>query len=211
MKNYPRSIEDFTNVISVAPNNSDGYLNRGNSYYFNNNIPAAMQDYGDALKYTPNMFEAYFGKSRVFIQLRKFDEALKAVIAAEGIVPTDARVYINKAYVRALLGDTVETFNNIEIALYNDSNIVFTDYRRDLMYVKIESYKQALATINLLIQQNPNSYFYYFLRGFTYYLINSFDKAKKDLETAVKLYRKDDAQFNNLINKINRSIERNSN
>lgn len=211
MKNYPRSIEDFTRVISVTPNNSDGYLNRGNSYYFNNNNTAAMRDFQDALKLTPNSFEAYFGKARVLIQLRKFNEALKAVNAAEGIDPTNARVYINKAFVHLQMTDTVDFFNDVETALYYDSNIVFTDTRRDLLFVKIETYKSAMGLVNMMIQQNPNSYMYYFARGFIYFLLNSFSKAKDDFNTSVQLHTKDDAQFNNVIKKIYRSIDRNSN
>ncbi len=211
MKNYTRAIEDFTKVISVTPNNSDGYLNRGNTYYFMAKFTAAMDDYKDALRLTPNMFEAYFGKARVLLQLRKFDEALKAVNSAEGIDPGNARVYVNKAFVHMYLGDTVNMFNDVETALYYDSNIVFTDYRRDLMYVKIEAYKSAMSSVNLLLQQNPNSYMYYFIRGCIYFLLNSYSKAKEDLKTSVKLHVKDDAQFNNVINKIYRSIERNSN
>lgn len=211
MKNYPRAIEDFTRVISVTPNNSDGYLNRGNTYYFNNNNTAAMKDYQDALRLTPNEFEAYFGKARVLIQLRKFDEALKAVIAAGGIDPTNARVYVNKAFVRLQMLDTVDFFNNVETALYYDSNIVFTDTRRDLLFVKIETYKSAMSLVNMMIQQNPNSYMNYFARGFIYFLLNSFQKATEDFNTSRKLYRKDDAQFNNVIDKISRSIDRNSN
>ncbi|MEO8209687.1 MAG: tetratricopeptide repeat protein [bacterium] len=211
LKNYPRSIEDFTSVITVTPNNSDGYLNRGNSYVFNNNIPSAMEDYGNALRLTPNMIEAYFAKGRVFMQLRKFEDALKAVNSTEGIDPTNSRVYLNKALVHLQMNDTVDFFNDVETALYYDSNIVFTDYRRDLMYVKIETYKNAMGLVNLLLQQNPNNSVYYFARGFIYFLLNSFTKASDDFNTSIQIHAKDDAQFNNLINKIFRSIERNSN
>ena len=209
MKNFPRSIEDFTRVITVTPNNFDGYLNRGNSYYFNNNNEAAMRDYKDAIRLAPKDFEAYFGMSRVLMKLRRFDEALKELNSAEGIDPMNARVYINKSLVHAQLEDTTALFNDVATALYYDSNIVFTDYRRDLMYVKIANYKYALATVNQLLGMHPNSYIYYFMRGFIYYLMNSYSKAQADFDTAVKINIKTDEKFNQVIAMLNRSIKRN--
>ncbi len=209
MKNFPRSIEDFSRVITVTPNNFDGYLNRGNSYYFSNNNEAAMRDYKDAIRLAPKDFEAYFGMSRVLMKLRRFDEALKEINSAEGIDPTNARVYVNKSIVHMQLEDTVALFNDVATAMYYDSNIVFTDYRRDLMYVKIAVYKAALASINQLLGMHPNSYIYYFMRGFIYYLMNSYSKAQADFDTAVKINVKTDTKFNEVIDKINRSIKRN--
>ena len=209
MKNYPRSIEDFTRVITVTPNNFDGYLNRGNSYYFSNNNEAAMRDYKDAIRLAPKDFEAYFGMSRVLMKLRRFDQALKEINSAEGIDPMNARVYVNKSIVHMQLEDTVALFNDVATALYYDSNIVFTDYRRDLIYVKVEIYKTVLASVNQLLALHPNSYIYYFMRGFIYYLMNSYSKAQADFDTSVKINIKSDQKFNQVIAMLNRSIERN--
>lgn len=210
LKNYPRSIEDFTRVITVTPNNFDGYLNRGNSYFFNNNNDAAMRDYKDAIRLAPKDFEAYFGMTRILMKLRRFDEALKELNSAEGIDPMNARVYINKSLVHMQLQDTVALFNDVATVMYYDSNIVFTDYRRDLLYVKIETYKAALASVNQQLALHPNSYIYYFMRGFIYYLMNSYSKAKADFETSVKINVKNDEQYNKVIETLYRSIKRNN-
>lgn len=143
------------------------------------------------------------------MKLRRFDEALKEINSAEGIDPMNARVYINKSLVHMQLEDTTALFNDVATALYYDSNIVFTDYRRDLMYVKVENYKTALASVNQLLGIHPNSYIYYFMRGFIYYLMNSYSKAQADFETAVKINIKTDEKFNQVIEMLNRSIKRN--
>jgi tetratricopeptide (TPR) repeat protein len=73
----------------------------------------------------------------------------------------------------------------------------------------VEVYKTALATVNQLLGMHPNSYIYYFMRGFIYYLMNSYSKAQADFETSVKINIKTDKQFNQVIEMLNRSIERN--
>ena len=168
-----------------------------------------MRDYKDAIRLAPKDFEAYFGMSRVLMRLRRFNEALKELNSAEGINPLNARVYVNKSLVHMQLEDTTALFNDVATAMYYDSNIVFTDYRRDLMYVKVEIYKSALTAVNQLLVLHPNSYIYYFMRGFIYYLMNSYAKAQADLDTSVKINVKTDKQFNDVIAMLNRSIKRN--
>ena len=211
MKNYPRSIEDFANAIRISPNNSDGYLNRGNSYYLSKNYSSATRDYKDALRLNPNDIEAYFGMARIYNESRKFNDALKELNHAEGIDPMNARVYLNKSFIHMQLLDTVDMFNDVATAMYYDSNIVFTEYRRDLIYVRFDTYKKALAYVDNLVQREPGSYMYNFMRGFIYFIMNNFDFAKRDFMKAEELNKNHDEQFIKVINQINRSIDRNSN
>lgn len=46
--NYNKAIADFTSIINLNPNFSDAYLNRGNSYFFLNDIENACKDWNKA-------------------------------------------------------------------------------------------------------------------------------------------------------------------
>ncbi|MDQ3019513.1 MAG: tetratricopeptide repeat protein [Bacteroidota bacterium] len=210
MKNYPRSIEDFTKVISIAPRSSEGFINRGNSHFFSNSYPTALQDFNDAIRINSHDIESYFGKSRVYRQLRRFSEALKEVITAEGIDPKNPRVYLNMAWVHLQLKDTAKVFKDIETALYYDSNLVFTNYRRDLLFVLMENYKNSLVVASKRVDENPNSYMAYFTRGFIYFIMNNYVLAKEDLSKSISLVKDPDPKFISVINQIIRSIKRNS-
>lgn len=211
MKNYPRSIEDFANSIRIAPGNSDGYINRGNSYYLSKNYSAASRDFHDAIRVDPHNIEGYFGKAKIFNESRKFKDALKEINLAEGVDPMNARIYLNKAFIHMELRDTVNMFEDIATAMYYDSNFVFTEYRRDLIYIRFDTYKKVLSYVDNLLQQEPGSFMYTFVRGVIHFVMNNFDKAKVDLSEAVKLNPDPDTKFKDLISRISRSIDRNSN
>ncbi|MEO8665125.1 MAG: tetratricopeptide repeat protein [Ignavibacteria bacterium] len=209
MRNFPRAIEDFTNEIRVAQNNGDGYVNRGNTYFLDNNFPAAMRDFTDAVRVNSSEVEGYMGRSRVYVVQREFSNALSDLIRASGIDPYNSRVYINMAWVNILDDDTTKAFDNISKALYYDSNIVFTDYKRDQLFVKLESYKLALALANQSIQFYPEGYLHYFTRGMIYFLMNKYDFAIEDFKKSLLLNKNGSKQFVEVMEKILRSIKRN--
>lgn len=210
MKEYKRSIEDFTKVISLAPNSSDGYINRGNSYFFEKNFSSALIDFNDAIRVNPHEIEARLGKSRVYRQQRKFQDALKEVNLAEGIDPRNPRVYLNMAWIHLQLKDSAKVFVDIKTAFYNDSDIVFTNYRRDLFYVLMENYKNSLAIADQRVRENPNSCMAYFTRGVIYYVMNKYSLASEDIKKSIALNTYKDPMFDSIVNQILRSIKRNS-
>ena len=209
MKNYPRAIEDFTNEIRVAQNNADGYINRGNTYFLDNNFQAAATDFSDAIKVNSSELEGYMGRSRIYIAMREFSKAKTDLSTASGLEPYNARVYINLGWVNILSGDTTDAFLNLSKALYYDSNIVFTNYKRDQLFVKLESYKYALALADRSISFNPEGYLGYFTRGMIQFLMNRYDFAIEDFKKSLLLNKNGTKEFVDVMEKILRSIKRN--
>lgn len=210
MKNYQRSLEDFTKVIDLANNNWEGYVNRGNSYLKLGNYSSALADYSDAIRYVPDNIEGYLGRSKVYAQQGKYPNALSELNLAVGVDPMNPRVYLSKAWIHILNNDTLSIQNDINTAMYYDSNIVFTDYKRELLFVKVDNYKSILSILNDRVNKFPNSYLAYFSRGVVYFLMNSYDNAVSDLKRSMKLNTAKDQDFVNLVTKILRSIDRNS-
>jgi len=210
LKNYPRAIEDFTSIITINNTNVEGYTNRGYAYLFQGNNSSAITDFSNAIQYGPADIEGYIGRCGANIALRKMPNALKDLTLGAGIDPKNPRIYINKAWISYLTRDTLGFVSNVNQALYYDSNIVFTSSERDLIFIKVEMYKNALAYINHNTESNNSSYFDYFARGFIYFLLNKYNDSKADINTSVKIYKnKNNPDFNNAVNSLLRSIARN--
>lgn len=209
-KDFPRSIDDFTQVITLLKNSPDGYINRGNSYLKSGNFSSAINDFNDAVRFGPNNIEGYMGLANVHMAQGKYPNALKDIILAIGVEPKNARLHFNKAWVHYLNGDTSEIFDCVNNGMYCDSDIVFTNYKREFLFMKAENYKGAMSVINERIKQFPDSYLAYFVRGFIYYLINDYGKSIKDLKKSETLIRIKDEKYEKAINYIYRSIKRNS-
>lgn len=207
--NYPRAIEDFTKAIGIAPNNYEAYINRGNTYFLDDNLASSLNDFTDAIKINRNEIEGYIGRSRVYALQEEFPKAINDLITAAGIDPNNARLYINMSWINILADDTTEAFNNISKALSFDSNIVFTNYKRDQLYVKRESYKFALALADQKIQRHPESYLAYFTRGMINFLMNNYEFAIEDYKRSLFFNKNGSKEFVDVMEKILRSIKRN--
>ncbi len=210
MKNYQNSIEDFTSAINLSKNNSEGFVNRGNSYLMLGNFSSAITDFSDAIKFEPNNIEGYTGRARVYTQQGKYSNALSDLNSAIGVDPKNPRIYLSKAWIHILNNDTTKIQEDISLAMYYDSNIVFTDSKRELLYVKIDNYKKVLSVMNDRVNKFPGSYLSYFSRGVVYFLMNKYSNSVSDLKKSLGLYTGNDQEFKNLVNQILRSIKRNS-
>ncbi|MDQ3019512.1 MAG: tetratricopeptide repeat protein [Bacteroidota bacterium] len=209
MNNYSRALEDFTKVISVSPSNTDGYLHRGNTYLQQQKFSQALTDFTDAIRFDTHNINAYLGKSRVYTAQKKYSSAMTELNSASGIDPKNAGVYVIKAWVSILADDTTKIIDYISKAMYYDSNIVFTDHKRELLNLKFTYYKNALAIANQRIDQNPNSYILYFSRGLIYFFMNNYEKASADLKKSKNLNNNYNSELDKLIDQIFRSINRN--
>ncbi|MEO8210782.1 MAG: tetratricopeptide repeat protein [bacterium] len=209
MTNYSKALEDFTKVISISPSNTDGYLNRGNTYLLQQKFSQALTDFTDAIRFDTHNIDAYIGKSRVYYAQKKYSNAMTELNTASGVDPTNASVYITKAWVNILANDTAYVIGNVSKAMYYDSNIVFTNHKRELLNLKLKYYRNALEIANQRIQQNPNSYISYFSRGLIYFFMNNYEKAAEDLKKTKNLNNNNNSKLDLLIDQIFRSIDRN--
>lgn len=210
-KDYTRAIEDFSSVIRLAPTAAEGYINRGNTYIMMKNLPSAERDFKDAVKYESHNIEGYIGLSRIEIAKNNFKGAEKQLSSAIAVDPKNARLFIAQAYVNFLEGDTVKIVDNFAQAMYWDSSVVFTDHNREMLQIKVESYKKALGIADKKIQQNQYSYMSYFSRGMIYFFMNNYQKARSDFKKAQELYKGDDTKLESLFAQVIRSVDRNSN
>lgn len=208
LKNYPKAIEDFTKVITLTNSNSEGYINRANTFYFKGDPGSALKDFDEAIKNNPSNIEGYLGRGRVYLAIGKISNALSDLNSAAAVEPKNARVYINLAWAHLLNNDTSKAFENVKTAMFYDSNLVFTNYKRDLLYLKAENYKEVLDVMNVNIENNPESYLAYFARGFIYYLLNNYVKSRNDLVISLRLNERDDPQFEEVVNQLLRNIKR---
>lgn len=210
LKNYQRAVEDFTSILTINTTSPEGYTNRGYAYLLMGNTSSSLNDFANSIQYAPAYIEAYIGKSRTNTALGDFSNAMKNLNMAQGITPKNPRVFINKAWIYYLQNDTNNFFDNVYSALYNDSDIVFTSFEKDLIFLKVEIFKMALKIADESVSRYPDNYFFRFTRGFVYYLLDNYTEATKDLQASAKLNKNKTPLYNKIIDILNRSIERNS-
>lgn len=82
------AISDFDAALKIEPNFSEAYLNRGNSYFYQDKLDKALADYTKAIDLkVKEMDYAYFNRSLVHRKLKQFAAARADLQAALGANP----------------------------------------------------------------------------------------------------------------------------
>jgi len=75
MKQYAEALERFNQAITLNPQYSKLYYNRGISNYYLHKYADAMRDYGKAIELNPLFAQAYFNRAVIFLLWNKQEEA----------------------------------------------------------------------------------------------------------------------------------------
>jgi tetratricopeptide (TPR) repeat protein len=71
---YQDALDDFQQVIRLAPNVPDGYYGSGMARLNLNQFREAVLDFEKALRLNPNFAEAYLGESSAYVSLDRYAE-----------------------------------------------------------------------------------------------------------------------------------------
>jgi len=209
-KNYQNAKNDFTSAVHLNKSFSQGYVNRANINALEGDYDAALRDYRDAEEVDRANLEIYYGLGLLFMNSKEFNKAEIELKKAAAIDPKNSRVYMNKAIVNMLLGDTLNIFENVDQSLYWDSTYLLADLNKSLIFTIADRFKNVVEILTEKISDYPNSYLAYFNRGVVYYMIGNYTNAIQDFERSKILYKGKDQRIINLIDKILRISKFNS-
>ena len=82
LKDYEKSIESFTNAITLKDNLYQAYLNRGTAYSEIQDFQKAITDYKKTIELNPNLPEAYNNLGLALKNMGKKKESIEYFIKA---------------------------------------------------------------------------------------------------------------------------------
>ncbi|MBE9007787.1 tetratricopeptide repeat protein [Fortiea sp. LEGE XX443] len=112
-KDYARAIADFSQVVQIAPDFAEVYLQRGLAYYDLGQILQAVSDYTETLKIDSQFVEAYYSRALARVALKNLAGALEDVERAIYLRGNYAAAYSLRGMVRRKQGfihDAIASF-----------------------------------------------------------------------------------------------------
>ena len=207
LKNYQDALGDFTTIIAKSPN-GEAYINRGYLYIRMEMYENAVNDFGNAIRYNPNEINGYTGRASAYIDLKNYNFALNDLSSALNLNPNAAEVLIIRGGVYLILNDTAKALEDIQKGLRSrDSIPILSTVNRGLVYLFMDDAVEMLKSYDKEVQLNPKSYMPYFKRGYMYYLLKRYSKAKDDLDKALELNGGFNKKLEEVINYIQKKIK----
>jgi tetratricopeptide (TPR) repeat protein len=203
-KDYQGALADYSKAISLDPNYTNAYVNRG--FLQNdklNDIQGALADFNKAIALDPN-YASYAYAGRGFLKYDKLNDtpgALADFNKTIALDPNNAIAYVGRGFVR------YKKFNDVQGALADSNKAIALDpnyanaytVRGLLKYERLNDTPGALADCNKAITLDPNNNaIAYVVRGvLKYQKLNDIRGVLADLNTAISLEPKNiDAYYN---------------
>jgi tetratricopeptide (TPR) repeat protein len=242
-KHYCSPVINYAIVIALHPNNSQTFVTRGNTYmrigevlfweiiglaeniYEEDDekgeeyITQAINDYTEAIRLDPEFVKAYEHRAGAYYLLHEFEKTIIDLTKVIEAINLDARFvksYENRIYIYDVLEETVDIFDEYNIAIPDLTKIFQIDpydapdyyLARGISYNKlgdsenaIKDYIEAVRLDSHIVWKcethecytaatatlNPNDSKTYLIRGYAYYSIGEYQKSIDDFNNAIRL------------------------
>jgi tetratricopeptide (TPR) repeat protein len=178
VKNYDKAIELLSNAVRSKKKNIDAFLHMGNAQLSKGKGTEAIQNYEEALKMDPNSPKAMMYKSRVYILINNYNEAITLLNQAIQSDPAYAPAYNELAELYANQKDYAKAAEYYKKYMEAAETTPETQKRyASLLYLN-KDYQSAISILESLIQADPNSASSIRILAFSYLKTEDVEKSK---------------------------------
>jgi tetratricopeptide (TPR) repeat protein len=181
--NFTDAIIQFDKAINLNPNYTEAYGDRGASKANLGQYEGAIADYQKAEELGLKTSILYSNWGYAYYQLKQPDKAQTYLEKALEIDPNNGSAYRWRGDIKYDKNDNKGAEQDYTRAISSNPN-ASNYFARGLAFYYLKDYKKAIADMDKAIQLNPNAAQYYFDRGDAKDMINDFDGACRDWQTA---------------------------
>lgn len=186
LENYNEAIANYSKAITLG--NFYALNNRGVVYQEQGKNDLAKADFNKAISLMPNQAgDAYFNLADILNKEQKYDEALNHIQKAIALIPNSALYQALYTSILLNLKKDIEGLAAAERILVLDAKNRDGFIYKATALSNLNRYDEAIKTISLGINQYPDFYLMYSLRGFIYKKMGKMDLAEADNAKAKQL------------------------
>jgi tetratricopeptide (TPR) repeat protein len=164
---------------NIQPQTADVFLDRGITYYNEEDYGQAIADFTQAIRLDPNYTSAYSRRGLAYYKNGNYDNAIASFTQAIKLDPNNADLYVGRA-----LAYYLKRGFSVIVGPKMDYDSVIADLKRD--------YDSAIADLNEAIRLDPNRAFAYYRSLFDHYTEKDYQRFCDDPLDAL---RHAEAQF----------------
>ena len=181
--NFTEAIVQFDKAITLNPNYTEAYGDRGASKANLGQYEGAIADYQKAEELGLKTSILYSNWGFAYYQLKQSEKAQTYLEKALEIDPNNSFAYKCRGDIKYDKNDNKGAEQDYTRAIASNPN-ASNYFARGLAFYYLKDYKKAIADMDKAIQLNPNAAQYYFDRGDAKDMINDFDGACRDWQIA---------------------------
>ncbi len=182
-----KAINDYNKAISIDPELSISFVNRGVLLMDNQQYNEALQDFNKALELFPEHATAFVNRGIINNRQGNKIQAMQDYNSAISLNPLMEEAYINRGVLHQENGAYTKSVEDFTHALTINPDNALTYSNRGLSNARNGNKQAALADFNHCIAIDPSFVDAYSNRGFIRYKLGMYNEAIVDFSYAIKL------------------------
>ena len=188
---HKAAIEDFNRAVTLLPEGSAAYNNRGIVLLSLNLVGEAIKDFDRAIVLTPGYTSAYHNRATAQFQLGKYAEAgqdfTRAIELSPVSAPQSAPPLIGRGRVRLARARPFAAIRDFTRAIGLDGKDAASYRYRAQAYLANDNTSEAIEDYGRAIAADANNAELYLVRGRAYLSARNLQSALKDLGRAIEI------------------------
>jgi tetratricopeptide (TPR) repeat protein len=188
-QDYEAALADFTQAITLNPNDPDAYSYRGLIRDKLYDYEGALADHTQAITLNPQYSNAYVSRGNARAALHDYEGALADYTQAITLDPKHVNAYYNRGTTRGQLHDYEGALPDLTQALTLDPRYVNAYHNRAVAREALHDYEGAVADYTRAIALDPKYAKAYYNRGGARAAQGDWQGALADYQKAADLYQ----------------------
>jgi len=155
-RDYDRAIADYTQAITLSPNDADFLTGRAAAYEAKKDLDRAMADYNQAIKVNPKAVHVFNSRGAAFQRKGDYARASADYGEVTRLQPTNADAWGARCWVRAIDGRELrQALSDCDQALKIKPDSVDVLDTRGVVYLKLNQNDAALKDFDAALKLEP--------------------------------------------------------
>ena len=139
----------FLSISSVYAKTAEEYLQIGNAYYHQGNVPQAISAYTQAIEINPSFADAYENRGLAYVrQHTNYAQAISDFTKAIEINPNYAEAYSNRGNVYIRQDNLPQAISDFTKAVEINPKFASAYYTRSMAYYTTKEYDKAWIDVH---------------------------------------------------------------
>jgi tetratricopeptide (TPR) repeat protein len=153
---YNLALADFSQALSLSPDNVAILTLRGDTYAAQGKLAAAFVDLDRAVTLSPRTAEVYVHRAAAFTRQGTVDKALKDYEQALAIDSDNVDALISRSALQSVSGNAAAAISDLDLALKIRPNDSTALYNRGYAHFVARNYQAALLDYSAAIDVSPD-------------------------------------------------------
>lgn len=176
----------YNEIINAHPGYDNAYVGRGKLYLALKDTVAASADIDKALSINKNLPNAYLIRASIAIDgTRDYEKALADMDEVIKLLPQEAGLFVNRAFLRYNLNDFFGAMSDYDYALALDPTNRMAYFNRGLLRMEVADNDNAIKDFSKVIEMAPDDYRALYNRALLRKDAGAYDLALDDLNKVI--------------------------